>query len=84
MDVYTSHIESIQKVQSLYHHQSLGTPIDLTIVYMEIMKTQPIDLPHYYGERSSLLDSFCEYQKNINPPDDKNPNHWDMGLYISG
>lgn len=78
MDVYTSHIQSIQKVQSLYHHQSLGTPIDLT------MKTQPIDLPHYYGERSSLLDSFCEYQKNINPPDDKNPNHWDMGLYISG
>lgn len=51
---------------------------------MEIQKTQPIDLPHYYGERSSLLDSFCEYQKNVNPQDDKNPNHWDMGLYISG
>lgn len=48
------------------------------------MKSQPIDLPHYYGERSSLLDSFCEYQKNINPQDDTNPNHWDMGLYISG
>ncbi|XP_037042307.1 A disintegrin and metalloproteinase with thrombospondin motifs adt-2-like [Bradysia coprophila] len=74
----------INGVQSLYHHPSLGTPIDLTIVYMEIMTSQPVDLPHYHGERGSLLDSFCNYQKNINPEDDKNPNHWDMGLYISG
>ncbi|KAJ6646995.1 A disintegrin and metalloproteinase with thrombospondin motifs adt-2 [Pseudolycoriella hygida] len=74
----------INGVQSLYHHPSLGIPIDLTIVYIEIMKTQPNELPHYYGERSSLLDSFCEYQKNINPKGDENPNHWDMGLYISG
>lgn len=72
------------KVQSLYHHPSLGTPIDLTIVYIEIMKSQPIDMPHYNGERSLLLDSFCDYQKNKNPADDRNPNHWDMGLYISG
>lgn len=71
-------------VQSLYHHSSLGTPIDLTIVYMEIMQTQPLSMPHHQGERGRLLDSFCSYQKSINPAGDKNPNHWDMALYISG
>lgn len=51
---------------------------------MEIMVTQPKEMPNYQGERGRLLDSFCEYQTSINPASDKNPNHWDMGLYISG
>lgn len=71
-------------VQSLYHHSSLGTPIDLTIVYIEIMQKQPSGIPHYQGERSLLLDSFCDYQKYKNPSNDTNPRHWDMALYISG
>ena len=71
-------------MQALYHHPSLGASIELTLVRLDIMKTQPADMPHYGGERSQLLDSFCEYQKNLNPPDDSNPDHWDMGLYISG
>lgn len=49
-----------------------------------MMKSQPKELPHYNGERSKLLDSFCDYQKEINPPGDNNPNHWDMALYVSG
>lgn len=41
-------------------------------------------MPHFNGERSKLLDSFCDYQSRINPGDDSNPEHWDMALYISG
>lgn len=48
------------------------------------MKVQPKDLPHYDGERSHLLDSFCEYQDLINPKEDDIDDHWDMGLYVSG
>lgn len=71
-------------VQALYHHSSLGTPIDITIVYLEIMENQPHNMPHHDGERNKLLDSFCDYQKNLNPKGDKHPGHWDMALYISG
>ncbi|XP_044735482.1 A disintegrin and metalloproteinase with thrombospondin motifs adt-1-like, partial [Chrysoperla carnea] len=71
-------------VQALYHHPSLGASIDLVIVRMDIMKTQPNDLPHYDGERSKLLNSFCDYQKSINPSGDADPHHWDMALYVSG
>ncbi|KAF5307178.1 hypothetical protein FQR65_LT00694 [Abscondita terminalis] len=74
----------INSVQALYHHSSIGTFLNLVLVRLELMKTQPEQMPHYDGEQSQLLDSFCSYQKSINSEDDDDPNHWDMGLYISG
>ncbi|KAG8326984.1 hypothetical protein J6590_029739 [Homalodisca vitripennis] len=71
-------------VQALYHHPSVGQPVDIALVRLEIFKSQPQDLPHYGGERSGLLDSFCAYNAKHNPPGDQNPEHWDMGLYVSG
>ncbi|XP_058447039.1 A disintegrin and metalloproteinase with thrombospondin motifs adt-2-like [Malaya genurostris] len=74
----------VNAIQALYHHPSLGTPVDITVVYLEIMKGQPKEMPHFNGERESLLDSFCLYQNNLNRGDDNDPNHWDLGLYVSG
>lgn len=71
-------------VQVLFHHSSLGIPIDISIVRMEIMRRQPSSLPVYNGERNKLLDSFCDYHKRNNPPEDTDPGHWDVGLYITG
>lgn len=70
-------------VQSLFHHKSLQRKIDFTIVHLEIMTSQPSTLPHHYGERNGLIDSFCTYQKNLNPRDDRHPQHWDTSVYIS-
>ncbi|XP_015597845.1 A disintegrin and metalloproteinase with thrombospondin motifs adt-1 [Cephus cinctus] len=74
----------INGVQALYHHPSLGAKIDIALVRLDMMKRQPSDMPHYNGERGNLLDSFCHYTKKHNPSNDKDPNHWDMGLYVSG
>lgn len=74
----------INGVQSLYYHHSLGRKIDFTIVYLEIMEEQSPDMPHAYGERNELIDNFCEYQKKLNPFDDRHPEHYDMAVYISG
>ncbi|CAG9765921.1 unnamed protein product [Ceutorhynchus assimilis] len=71
-------------VQALYHHPSLGTSLELVLVRLDIMKKQPREMPHHNGERSQLLDSFCNFQASINPKGDTNPDHWDMGLYVSG
>ena len=72
------------QVQALYHHPSLGRAVDIALVRLELFRSQPGDLPHYDGERSPLLDSFCEYNERHNPLGDDNPDHWDMGLYVSG
>lgn len=65
-------------VQAIYHHSSLSRKIDFLIVYIELMKEQPTNLPHAYGERNALIDNFCHYQKNLNSESDTNPDHWDM------
>lgn len=49
----------INAVQAIYHHPSLGIIIDISLVRLDIMQKQPRDLPHFDGDRSSLLDSFC-------------------------
>ncbi|XP_076637483.1 ADAMTS metallopeptidase stall [Colletes latitarsis] len=74
----------INGVQAIYHHPTLGVIIDISLVRLEIMVKQPRDLPHFDGDRSNLLNSFCNYAKKRNPPNEYYPNHWDMGLYISG
>lgn len=74
----------VNGVQALYHHPSLGTNLELVLVRMDLMKSQPYNMPHYEGERSKLLDSFCAYQERNNPAGDSNPHHWDMALYVSG
>lgn len=73
----------INGVQSLYHHNSLGRKVDFTIAYLELMEEQSPDMPHAYGERNALIDNFCQYQKSMNPLDDRDPGHWDMAVYIS-
>ncbi|XP_066594955.1 A disintegrin and metalloproteinase with thrombospondin motifs adt-2 [Prorops nasuta] len=74
----------VNGVQALYHHPSLGARIDISLVRLDIMHKQPGDLPHFNGERGSLLDSFCNYAKIHNAPKDEEPGHWDMALYVSG
>lgn len=71
-------------MQALYHLPSLGQQLDLSIVYMEFHAKQPANLPLNDGERGSLLDQFCNYQRKINKPSDSDPEHWDMALYLSG
>ncbi|KPI94766.1 A disintegrin and metalloproteinase with thrombospondin motifs 3 [Papilio xuthus] len=73
----------INGVQALYHHASLGTRIQLSLVRLTLLRSQPSELPPY-AERGRLLDSFCAYQKSLNVDDDDDPQHWDMALLLSG
>lgn len=74
----------VNGVQALYYHPSLGVKIDIALVRLDIMQRQPVDLRVHNGERARLLDSFCAYAQDHNPPGDDDPHHWDMGLYVSG
>lgn len=73
----------VNGIQALYHHPSLGIPIDISLIRLDIIQRQPVDLPHFGGERGSLLDSFCNYANARNPSNEEDA-HWDMGLYVTG
>ncbi|XP_011860405.1 PREDICTED: A disintegrin and metalloproteinase with thrombospondin motifs 2 [Vollenhovia emeryi] len=74
----------VNGIQALYHHPSLGVPLDISLIRLDIIERQPLDLPHFGGERGSLLDSFCNYANARNPAEDGDSRHWDMGLYVTG
>nr|XP_012220755.1 PREDICTED: A disintegrin and metalloproteinase with thrombospondin motifs 2-like [Linepithema humile] len=74
----------VNRIQAVFHHPSLGVSIDILLVYLEIMEKQPSHLPVFGGNSSKLLDSFCYYAQIQNPPDDNDPHHWDVGLYLTG
>ncbi|XP_067213060.1 A disintegrin and metalloproteinase with thrombospondin motifs adt-2-like isoform X2 [Linepithema humile] len=74
----------VNRIQAVFHHPSLGVSIDISLVHLEIMDEQPLNLPVFGGDDRKLLDSFCNYAKTRNPPDDNNPHHWDVGLYLTG
>lgn len=71
------------QVQALYHHTSLGTRVQLSLVRLTLLRAQPAKLSTH-AERGRLLDSFCDYQRSLNVDDDDDPDHWDMALLLSG
>lgn len=71
------------QVQALYQHPSLGNRIQLSLVRLTLLRSQPRELPPH-AERGRLLDSFCAYQRALNVDDDDDPQHWDMALLLSG
>ncbi|KMQ86864.1 a disintegrin and metalloproteinase with thrombospondin motifs 2-like protein [Lasius niger] len=74
----------VNGIQALYHHPSLGVSIDISLIRLDVIQRQPLDLPHFGGERGGLLDSFCRYANARNPAEDDHPRHWDLGLYVTG
>ncbi|XP_029680560.1 A disintegrin and metalloproteinase with thrombospondin motifs adt-2 isoform X2 [Formica exsecta] len=74
----------VNGIQALYHHPSLGVSIDISLIRLDVIQRQPLDLPHFGGERGGLLNSFCNYANARNPTEDTHPRHWDMGLYVTG
>ncbi|XP_064092936.1 A disintegrin and metalloproteinase with thrombospondin motifs adt-1-like [Macrobrachium nipponense] len=74
----------VNNVQALYRHPSLGRTVHLSITHLRLLKTQPEDLPTHRGDRIQLLKSFCQYNQRNNDPSDASPDHWDVGVYLSG
>ncbi|KAL1378353.1 hypothetical protein pipiens_004015 [Culex pipiens pipiens] len=73
----------INGVQLLYNHPSLGRPINFILKRLEILHNDPKDL-----RRSSDIDvylnSFCGWQRKLNPISDADPVHFDHAVILTG
>jgi len=77
-------LKYVTYIQNFFHHPSLGVRIDISLVRLDIMDTQPSDLQIHSGRSDIVLSTFCTYAKTHNPHNDDHPDHWDVGLYITG
>jgi len=73
----------VSNIQARFHHPTLGVYIDILLVHLEIMKTQPSNLPISI-DIEEMLNSFCKYENTRNPSDDNDPRHWDVAIYLTG
>lgn len=70
-------------MQLLYHDPSLGRPVNFLLKRLEILKeespglSRPPDIDRY-------LSSFCNWQRTKNPVGDREPQHWDHALILTG
>ncbi|XP_065167157.1 LOW QUALITY PROTEIN: A disintegrin and metalloproteinase with thrombospondin motifs adt-1-like [Atheta coriaria] len=73
----------INAVQLLYHDPSLGRPVNFLLKRLEILKeetpglSRPPDIDRY-------LSNFCNWQRTKNPAGDREPQHWDHALILTG
>jgi len=80
----TMMLEYVTHIQTFFHHPSLGVRIDISLVLLDIMDAHPSNFPTSEHESETLLRSFCKYAKTRNFPEDSDPRHWDISLYITG
>lgn len=73
----------INGVQLLYHHPSLGYKVNFILKRIEILHNEMSDL-----RRSSDIDiylnSFCLWQRKLNPISDKDVLHFDHAVILTG
>nr|XP_012214602.1 PREDICTED: A disintegrin and metalloproteinase with thrombospondin motifs 12-like [Linepithema humile] len=73
----------VNNIQTFFHHPTLGIPINISLVHLDIWRQQPSILSVFDGDVEALLPSFCKYAKTLNPTQG-DPNHWDISLYKTG
>uniref|UniRef100_A0A8R1HY72 Peptidase M12B domain-containing protein n=1 Tax=Caenorhabditis japonica TaxID=281687 RepID=A0A8R1HY72_CAEJA len=86
-NMHTFIMAVVNNIDVLYTQRLLQPRINIKIVRYEILKNIPQIMnarKHSNGDVDRLLDSFCQYQNEINPPNDADPRHWDHALLFSG
>nr|XP_012235890.1 PREDICTED: A disintegrin and metalloproteinase with thrombospondin motifs 12-like isoform X1 [Linepithema humile] len=77
-------LDYVNRIQAAFNNSSLAVSINITLINLLILRNQPSNLPVSDGNVVELLSSFCTYANSLNSPDDIDPNHWDIALYLTG
>lgn len=73
----------INGVQLLYHHPSLGKQVNFILKRLEILHTEPKDLRRA-SDIDVYLNSFCSWQRKLNPASDADVVHFDHAVILTG
>ncbi|XP_067215028.1 uncharacterized protein [Linepithema humile] len=77
-------LDYVNRIQNAFSRPSLNAFFNITLISLKYLKEQQLNLPISDGDAKELLNSFCTYVNFLNPSDDNDPRHWDIGLYLTG
>ncbi|XP_054128958.1 A disintegrin and metalloproteinase with thrombospondin motifs 7 [Melozone crissalis] len=69
-------------VAGLFHHASIGNPINVAIVRLILLEHEEEDLKISH-HADNTLKSFCKWQKSINVKGDSHPLHHDVAVLLT-
>ncbi|NXB34023.1 ATS7 metalloproteinase, partial [Eulacestoma nigropectus] len=69
-------------VAGLFHHASIGNPINIAIVRLILLEHEEEDLKISH-HADNTLKSFCKWQKSINVKGDSHPLHHDVAVLLT-
>ncbi|NXU83893.1 ATS7 metalloproteinase, partial [Xiphorhynchus elegans] len=69
-------------VAGLFHHASIGNPINIAIVRLILLEQEEEDLKISH-HADNTLKSFCKWQKSINVKGDSHPLHHDVAVLLT-
>ncbi|NWV24547.1 ATS7 metalloproteinase, partial [Origma solitaria] len=69
-------------VAGLFHHASIGNPINIAIVRLILLEHEEEDLKISH-HADNTLKSFCKWQKSINVKGDAHPLHHDVAVLLT-
>ncbi|XP_009977664.1 PREDICTED: A disintegrin and metalloproteinase with thrombospondin motifs 7-like, partial [Tauraco erythrolophus] len=69
-------------VAGLFHHASIGNPINIAIVRLILLEEEEEDLKISHHADNTLR-SFCKWQKSINVKGDSHPLHHDVAVLLT-
>ncbi|NXX96272.1 ATS7 metalloproteinase, partial [Centropus bengalensis] len=69
-------------VAGLFHHASIGNPINIAIVRLILLEEEEEDLKISHHADNTLR-SFCKWQKGINVKGDSHPLHHDVAVLLT-
>ncbi|NWU43152.1 ATS7 metalloproteinase, partial [Hylia prasina] len=83
----SDHIEKyvltvMNMVAGLFHHASIGNPINIAIVRLILLEHEEEDLKISH-HADNTLKSFCKWQKSINVKGDSHPLHHDVAVLLT-
>ncbi|KAJ4433151.1 hypothetical protein ANN_15408 [Periplaneta americana] len=75
---------SLSQAYNLFHDASLGALINLVIVKIIRLEVEEDEMNlSVTKDAERTLDTFCRWQKRMNPGDDDHPNHHDVAVLIT-
>ncbi|XP_012234425.1 A disintegrin and metalloproteinase with thrombospondin motifs adt-2-like [Linepithema humile] len=74
----------VNRIQAAFNRPNLNVSVNITLLSLNFLRKQKLNLPFLNNEAVQVLDSFCKYANSLNPTNDDDPNHWDISLYLTG
>ena len=66
----------------MYHDASVGNAVNIVLVKILLLQEDQENLKIVH-HADHTLQSFCRWQKRINPKNEKHPNHHDVAVLMT-